>query len=68
MKGGVNASGDFQNDRLTPLKKEKETSLRKTIGPKREGSHGNNSLMQPRILSKTNKNSTAASKELLHRP
>ena len=68
----MNASGDFNsnnvnnntiNERLTPLKKEQ--SLRKTIGPKREASHGNNSLMQPRILSKTNKNSQVASKEQL---
>ena len=68
MKGSaVNASSDFQNnERLTPIKKDQ--SLRKTIGPKRESSHGTNSLMQPRILSKTNKNSQAASKELLHRP
>ena len=63
-RSAINASGDFQNnERLTPLKKEQ--SLRKTIGPKREASQGNNSLMQPRILSKTNKNSQAASKELL---
>lgn len=60
---GVNVSSDLQSDRFSPIKKD---SLRKTgLSKRTEISTSNNSMNQPRILSKTSKNSTAVSKEHL---
>lgn len=64
---GINVSSDLQSERVSPIKKD---SLRKNGFSKRtEISTSNNSMNQPRILSKTSKNSTVASKEhLLMKP
>ena len=66
----TNVSSDFTaTDRVTPLKKEGRESLqpRSKGFSKQQINTSNSSMMQPRILSKTSKNSLGASKEHLVR-